>query len=154
MTQQHDASGAGRTPQPPSPSPSGPSFARRHPFYAAFGVLAALSLFSAFWPVSAIVTGAIVAARATGLDKLAWQGALNAGGWLRARVSGRGVPVAAPPQPQPAMPARERAEPSVSPRAARIGTLGEPDSRAVVARHPGRSPEPAGAGAHERGVEI
>src|SRR5205807_4521959 len=54
-------------------APQGPSFIRRHPILAAFGVLAALSLFAAYWPVSAVVTGALVGARASGIDRIALQ---------------------------------------------------------------------------------
>lgn len=56
---------------PPPPPPAGPSFLRRHPLLAGFGVLAALSLFAAYWPASAIVTGVVVAARASGADRAA-----------------------------------------------------------------------------------
>src|SRR5579862_1085316 len=54
---------------PPTPPPS---FVRRHPILAGFGVLSALSLFSALWPASAIVVSVAIAADATGLDRKAW----------------------------------------------------------------------------------
>jgi hypothetical protein len=62
-----------------------PSFVRRHPLLAAFGALAGLSLFAAYWPISAVITGIVVAGRATGADQVAWR-------WLRTtstRVAGR-----------------------------------------------------------------
>jgi len=107
VTDSQDTSGAGRSAQPsPLPIPA-PSFARRHPFYAAFGVLAALSLFSAFWPLSALVTGALVAARATGLDRRALHGVATGGRWLVRRItSTRGAPP--PAQPPEAGPAVQR----------------------------------------------
>ena len=45
---------------------------RRHPILTAFGVLAGLSLFTAYWPASAIVVGVVAGARATGVDSRAW----------------------------------------------------------------------------------
>lgn len=54
----------------PIPTP-GISFARRHPILTGFGVLAGLSLFAAYFPVSAIVTGVVVGAHATGADRTA-----------------------------------------------------------------------------------
>ena len=56
----------------PSPSNGPPSFVRRHPILAAFGVLAGLSLFAAYWPASAIVVGVAAGAHATGVDRRAW----------------------------------------------------------------------------------
>jgi hypothetical protein len=151
VNQKDDASGAGRTPQPPNPPPPGPSFARRHPFYAAFGVLAALSLFSAFWPFSAFVTGAVVAARATGLDKLTWRGAKRAAGWLGSRIARRKAP--GPPTPAQGEPvAPERGTPEGPLAAERshpaLRTPARP-IREAVSRRPRRERQPAGAGARE-----
>src|ERR1700693_3137703 len=55
----------------PAPAAAPPSYLRRHPILAAFGVLSGLSLFSALWPVSAIVIAVAVAGHATGLDRAA-----------------------------------------------------------------------------------
>lgn len=70
-------SDAGRAAAPaPSPPPApGPSFLRRHPVLSGFGVLAALSLFATYWPASAIVTGVLVAGRATGADAALYRAA-------------------------------------------------------------------------------
>ncbi len=132
VTKTPDTSGAGHPVQ--TLPPPGPSFARRHPFLAAFGVLAALSLFSAFWPLSAVITGAVVAARATGLDKLAWRGLTNAGRWVRDRVRGEKPPAPPPPAPPPAAPA-----PQVPARGRALAHRGAPRQREV-----------AGAGARNR----
>jgi hypothetical protein len=56
---------------PPTPAPTPPSYVRRHPILAGFGVLSGLSLFSALWPVSAIVIAVAIAGHATGLDRAA-----------------------------------------------------------------------------------
>jgi hypothetical protein len=91
-------------------TPTSPSFLRRHPILAAFGALAGLSLFAAYWPASAVITGVVVVGRATGADMVAWR-------WLRstsARMAGRvqqawrrheakhGAPEPAAPSPTPA----------------------------------------------------
>lgn len=55
----------------PAPAAAPPSYVRRHPILAAFGVLSGLSLLSALWPVSAIVIAVAVAGHATGLDRAA-----------------------------------------------------------------------------------
>jgi hypothetical protein len=56
----------------PVPPPAPPSFVRRHPIVAGFGVLSGVSLFSALWPVSAIVISVAIAGHVTGLDRAAW----------------------------------------------------------------------------------
>jgi hypothetical protein len=53
----------------PAPVAAPPSYVRRHPILAAFGVLSGLSLFSALWPASAIVVAVAVAGHAIGLDR-------------------------------------------------------------------------------------
>lgn len=53
----------------PTPPVTPPSYIRRHPILAGFGVLSGLSLFSALWPVSAIVIAVAIAGHATGLDR-------------------------------------------------------------------------------------
>jgi hypothetical protein len=90
-------------------TPTSPSFLRRHPILAAFGALAGLSLFAAYWPASAVITGVVVVGRATGADMVAWR-------WLRStstRIAGRvqqawrrhetkhGAPEPAAPPPAP-----------------------------------------------------
>src|ERR1700681_547003 len=55
----------------PAPSAPPPSYVRRHPILAAFGVLSGLSLFSALWPLSAVVIAVAVAGHAPGLDRAA-----------------------------------------------------------------------------------
>src|SRR5580658_8290807 len=55
----------------PTPAQTPPSYIRRHPILAGFGVLSGLSLFSALWPVSAIVIAVAIAGHATGLDRTA-----------------------------------------------------------------------------------
>ena len=84
------------------------SFLRRHPILAGFGVLAALSLFAAYWPLSAIVTGVIVAGRATGADRFAYREARRGLfavarrlGMHRAPSSPVQPPAPSPPVPQP-----------------------------------------------------
>jgi hypothetical protein len=59
-----------RSSTPTSAAPP-PSYVRRHPILTAFGVLSGLSLFSALWPVSAVVIAVAVAGHATGLDRAA-----------------------------------------------------------------------------------
>ncbi|HEY4870239.1 MAG TPA: hypothetical protein VII79_09550, partial [Candidatus Dormibacteraeota bacterium] len=61
-----DGSAGGHTAPPPTTS-----FARRHPILAGFGVLAGLSLFAAYFPLSAIVTCVLVGVRASGADRAA-----------------------------------------------------------------------------------
>jgi hypothetical protein len=56
-----------------APAPRPPSFLRRHPILAGFGVLAGLSLFAAYWPASAVITGVVVAGRASGADVVVWR---------------------------------------------------------------------------------
>ncbi|HKR98092.1 MAG TPA: hypothetical protein VJU79_01135 [Candidatus Dormibacteraeota bacterium] len=100
MTESPDTTGAGRSAQPsPLPTPA-PSFARRHPFYAAFGVLAALSLFSALWPLSAVLTGALVLARATGLDRRAVRAAGEIARRIAVRLGLRSTPPKPPDPPE------------------------------------------------------
>ena len=90
-----------------APSPP-PSFVRRHPILAGFGVLSGLSLFSALWPASAIVVAVAVAADATGLDRKAWSLTRSVAGRITAAVGDhtRTDPVA--PSPAPVAPVRVR----------------------------------------------
>ncbi|MFZ0920244.1 MAG: hypothetical protein WAN83_09250, partial [Candidatus Dormiibacterota bacterium] len=87
----------------PAPAAAPPSYVRRHPILAAFGVLSGLSLFSALWPLSAVVVGVAVAGHATGLDRAA----LHLAERLADRVTSsarhrtRVEPAPAPPAPAP-----------------------------------------------------
>jgi hypothetical protein len=133
-----------------------PSFLRRHPILAAFGALAGLSLFAAYWPASAVITGVVVAGRATGADMVAWR-------WLRstsARVGGRvqqawrrheakhGAPEPAAPSPSPA-PSAPQPGPGPGVDRALAAHLRGPTRRSVRPRRAvGR--EPAAAGLEER----
>jgi hypothetical protein len=107
----------------PTPAAPPPSYVRRHPILTAFGVLSGLSLFSALWPLSAVVIAVAVAGHATGLD----QAALHLAERVAARVSAsahrRGhsepVPVAPEPAaPQPSAPAPQPSAPSAPRREA------------------------------------
>jgi hypothetical protein len=144
VTLRDDASGAGRsTSTPPLPKPT-PSFARRHPFYTAFGLLAALSLFSTFWPLSAAVTLGLVAVRVTGLDVRA---ARAASGVARRvwRLVRHEAPPPEPQGPQPSLHGPAKAGPQ---QPARIRARALRD----VARVEGspRRREPVGAAGHDR----
>ncbi|MGA7987518.1 MAG: hypothetical protein WCB51_03870, partial [Candidatus Dormiibacterota bacterium] len=100
----------------PVPPPAPPSFVRRHPIVAGFGVLSGLSLFSALWPVSAIVISVAIAAHVTGADRAAWSitralatrgaGALHGRGPVSPEPPAPGSP--APPAPaRPSAPKRD-----------------------------------------------
>src|ERR1039457_747904 len=103
------------TTTPPSAAP--PSYLRRHPILAAFGVLSRLSLFSALWPVSAVGIAVAVAGHATGLDRAA----MLLDERLAVRISSSahhrahpepepGVPMPAAPQPSAPVPSAPRHE--------------------------------------------
>jgi hypothetical protein len=89
----------------PTPAAAPPSYVRRHPILAAFGVLSGLSLFSALWPLSAIVVGVAVAGHATGLDRAALHVAERLGVRVRASVHHGVRPEPAPAAPEPVAPA-------------------------------------------------
>jgi hypothetical protein len=93
----------------PTPAAAPPSYVRRHPIIAAFGVLSGLSLFSALWPLSAIVVGVAVAGHATGLDRAA----LHLADRLGVRISSS-VHHGVRPEPAPAAPAPEPVAPHPS----------------------------------------
>jgi hypothetical protein len=88
----------------PTPAAAPPSYVRRHPILAAFGVLSGLSLFSALWPLSAIVVGVAVAGHATGLDRAALHLAERFGVRIRASMHHGARPEPAPTAPAPAAP--------------------------------------------------
>ncbi|MBV8302008.1 MAG: hypothetical protein JOY68_08815 [Candidatus Dormibacteraeota bacterium] len=83
---------------PAAPSQPPLSFPRRHPILTGFGILAGVSLFAAYFPISAIVTGIVVGARATGADRMVFRGARSAVRWLAQHRPGR-RPGASTPAP-------------------------------------------------------
>ncbi len=97
-----------------SPPPPPPSFVRRHPILAGFGVLSALSLFSALWPASAIVVSVAIAADATGLDRKAWSLTTTVAERTATAVRGREQPD--PPSPAPVVPAPSAPQRPSAPR--------------------------------------
>src|ERR1700694_3375676 len=126
MTARDGSAGGHTVPPPPT------SFARRHPILAGFGVLAGLSLFAAYFPLSAIVTGVVVGAHASGVDKAAVSFGRRLGSRLAQRWRTRHHGSAAPSPP---------AEPPVSPPAPSIETralagrgVGGKDAARTVAR--------------------
>ncbi|MBV9101658.1 MAG: hypothetical protein JOZ46_11815 [Candidatus Dormibacteraeota bacterium] len=87
---------------PATTTATGATFARRHPILTAFGVLAGLSLFAAYFPVSAIVTAVVVGVHATGADKLGLRAARRVGAAVLQRWHARHAPPpggAQPPSP-------------------------------------------------------
>jgi hypothetical protein len=91
---------------PPTPAPTPPSYIRRHPILAGFGVLSGLSLFSALWPVSAIVIAVAIAGHATGLDRAAVLLVERVAARIDASAHHRMHPDPAPvtPAPEPGVP--------------------------------------------------
>src|ERR1700721_2906468 len=132
----------------PTPAATPPSYVRRHPILAAFGVLSGLSLFSALWPLSAVVVGVAVAGHATGLDRAA----LHLAERLADRVSSSAhhrthtepspaPPAPAPPQPSapaPSAPRREAHAPATPAVRARA-----PRAHAAAPHRPVRTRRPA-----------
>lgn len=88
----------------PTPATAPPSYVRRHPILAAFGVLSGLSLFSGLWPLSAIVVGVAVAGHATGLDLAALHLAERLGGRIRSSLNHGAHHEPAPAAPAPVAP--------------------------------------------------
>ncbi|HUZ70059.1 MAG TPA: hypothetical protein VMU65_10135 [Candidatus Saccharimonadales bacterium] len=122
-----------------------PSFVRRHPILAGFGVLSGLSLFSALWPVSAIVITVAVAADATGLDRKAWSLTRSVAERIASAMRGRAhadpspsPPTPAAPAPQPSAPRRDVHPPSTA--TARVRR--EPRAQPPTAHAPGRARHP------------
>src|SRR5580698_5258094 len=93
----------------PTPPVTPPSYIRRHPILAGFGVLSGLSLFSAMWPVSAIVIAVAIAGHATGLDRaavlLVERVAARIDASAHHRTHPDPTPVTPAPAPEPAAPA-------------------------------------------------
>jgi len=132
-----------------APTPPPPSYVRRHPILTGFGVLSGLSLFSALWPVSAIVVAIAVGGHATGLDRAAWRVTRLAAAHVVASVRGHeSAKQRAPVPPQPAAPAgpaapHPAAPPAPSrdvhpPTAATPHARRRPSLQQPVAAHPRR----------------
>ena len=147
MTITDDRSASVSPPTPP------PSFVRRHPILAGFGVLSGLSLFSALWPVSAIV----VSRR----HRLQTRPALDRAAWslTSARLAARAHCIArspdheshADPSPPPTAPRREVPHRRRRNRQRRDGTSarrrsGEPRRRRRRVFDPRASPSTAQVG--------
>jgi hypothetical protein len=141
-------------PHPPAPPPHQPSFARRHPILTGFGVFAGLSLFAAYFPISAIVTAVIVGAHATGADRAGLRIGERAGCWLRSRLPHRAPdPVSASP-PAPAAPSLSQPvqrETTALQRSAHALHQREHQQR-EQRRSPSRRQEPAAPAAARRGA--
>src|SRR5579884_890891 len=100
---------ASSTAPAPPPTHGVPSFARRHPILTGFGILAGVSLFASYFPLSAIVTGALVAFTATGADHVAMRAARRIGSAVAARWRVRtATPPPPPPAPEPPAPQPRR----------------------------------------------
>jgi hypothetical protein len=141
---------------PPAPPPS---FVRRHPILAGFGVLSALSLFSAMWPVSAIVVTVAIAADATGLDHAAWSLTRSVAERIASTVRGRAhddpsrssTPVAPAP---PSAPRREAHPPSIATTRVRSAQRAQPPTAHAPghARRPRRADHPVETRIDGRGL--
>lgn len=141
---------ARHAPAPAPPPPAAPSFLRRHPVLAGFGVLAALSLFAAYWPASAIVTAVIVAGRATGADQAAYVAAQRGVRALARRIRyGRGAGPAPAAPGQPGVPGEPSAAPPSTPEPP-LPHPPAPGSPTPTASSPGPPPVTQDAGPHRR----
>jgi hypothetical protein len=148
----------------PTPAAPPPSYVRRHPILTAFGVLSGLSLFTALWPVSAVVVGVAVAGHATGLDRAAVRLTERLAARISASAHRRGHPEPAPvapapaaPQPsEPAPPApRREAHPPAAPATlSRRGphAHGPAVHRPVRPRHPKNAERHVGSGIDGTGL--
>jgi hypothetical protein len=137
----------------PTPAAAPPSYVRRHPILTAFGVLSGLSLFSALWPVSAVVIAVAVAGHATGLDRAAVLLAER----LAARISASAHhhehsepgPVApAPAAPQPSAPAPSAPRRETHPPAAPAARSRRDHAHGPAAHRPARTRHPKPAERH------
>src|ERR1700680_1099239 len=138
----------------PTPAAPPPSYVRRHPILTAFGVLSGLSLFSALWPLSAVVIAVAVAGHATGLD----QAALHLAERVAARISasahhhGHSEPEPVAPEPaapQPSAPAPQPSAPAPQPSApAPSAPRREAHPPAAPAARPRRDPHAHGPTGH------
>ncbi|HEV3273711.1 MAG TPA: hypothetical protein VG299_02500 [Candidatus Dormibacteraeota bacterium] len=140
----------------PAPASGPPSYVRRHPILAAFGVLSGLSLFSALWPLSAVVVGVAVAGHATGLDRaalhLAERLADRVTSSVRHRTHAEPAPAPPAPAPQPSAPApsapRREADAPAAPAAPAARPRRDPHARLPVPHRPVRTRRPATAERH------
>src|ERR1035438_9377983 len=129
----------------PTPAAAPPSYVRRHPILAAFGVLSGLSLFSALWPLSAIVIGVAVAGHATGLDRAALHLAERLAVRIRSSAHNRVHHEPAPAAPSPPAPAPVVPHPSApAPSAPRHEA--DPPAKPAVRSH--RTPHPHAPTSH------
>ena len=142
-----DGSTGSRTVPPPRTS-----FARRHPILAAFGVLAGLSLFAAYFPLSAIVTGVVVGAHASGVDGAAVRLGRRVGSGLAQRWRARHHRSIVPPPPPPTVEPPASSVASVETHALTERAVGRAGmARGVPRRQPQTSLHRSGAGHHHRG---
>ncbi|MGA8416591.1 MAG: hypothetical protein WB808_08225 [Candidatus Dormiibacterota bacterium] len=117
-----------RTPVP-APSAAPPSYVRRHPILTAFGVLSGLSLFSALWPVSAVVVAVAVAGHATGLDRTALRLVERLATRISESAYHRDHPEPAPAPPVPTAPEPAAPAPSAPRREAHTPAAPSPQLR-------------------------
>jgi hypothetical protein len=143
----------------PTPAAAPPSYVRRHPILTAFGVLSGLSLFSALWPVSAVVVGVAVAGHATGLDRATLRLAERLAARIDASAHRRGHPepgpvAPAPGAPEPSEPAPSAPAPSAPrreahpPTAPAMRSRGDPQGHGPTAHRPVRPRHPKPAERH------
>jgi hypothetical protein len=117
-----------------APPPPPPSFVRRHPILAGFGVLSALSLFTALWPVSAIVISVAIAGHVTGVDRVAWSLAHKLAARVTRAVSRHGPGAATPGPAAPSGPRHAAHPPAAAARLRQPAPHG-PASRVPVRPH-------------------
>src|ERR1700688_4648895 len=129
----------------PAPPAAPPSYVRRHPILAAFGVLSGLSLFSALWPASAIVIAVAVAGHATGLDRAAVLLAERLAARINASAHHHGHAGPEPTAPTPAAP--EPSAPAPSAHAPSAPAPSAPAPSAPIASAPRREAHPPAAAA-------
>src|SRR5580704_17238418 len=129
---------------PPTPAPTAPSYIRRHPILAGFGVLSGLSLFSALWPVSAIVIAVAIAGHATGLDRAAVLLVERLAARIDASAHHRTHPEPDPKTPSPSAPVAPAPapEPSAPAPPAPRRQVHTPAAPAARSRRDPRAPSP------------
>jgi len=146
------------TARPPAPVSPTTSFARRHPILTGFGILAGLSLFAAYFPISAFVTAGLVGAHATGADRLALRGTRRAVAWIRVHVPvKRQNPAPSSPRPQPDLsrrPVRRVAEPRRQITVQRRGVAASTPAAPTHRRRPPVQAAASTAPRRERGIDL